>query len=40
MRALFAVALDVAQGDKWPQWKPGTEFKATREAMLEASARE
>ncbi len=24
----------VAQGDKFPEWKPGTEFKAKREAML------
>ncbi|MBI1764374.1 MAG: hypothetical protein HYR56_23350 [Acidobacteria bacterium] len=23
----------VAQGDKWPEWKPGTEFKAKREAQ-------
>lgn len=25
---------NVANGDKWPEWKPGTEFKAKREAML------
>ena len=31
---LFQVGFRVAQGDKWPEWKPGTEFKAKREAML------
>lgn len=30
----FEVGLRVAQTDKWPEWKPGTEFKAKREAML------
>jgi hypothetical protein len=24
----------VAQGEKWPEWKPGTEFKARREEAL------
>jgi hypothetical protein len=24
----------VANGDKWPEWHPGTEFKAKREEML------
>lgn len=24
----------IANGDKWPEWKPGTEFKAKRDAML------
>jgi len=28
------VAYKVAQGDKYPEWKPGNEFKATRDAML------
>jgi hypothetical protein len=31
---LFEVGLRVAQGDKWPEWKPGTEFKDKRERML------
>ncbi|QQS44760.1 MAG: M28 family peptidase [Acidobacteriota bacterium] len=30
----FTVGFRVAQGDKWPEWKPGAEFKAKREAML------
>ena len=34
VRALFEVALILAQGDTWPEWKPGTEFKAAREEML------
>jgi Zn-dependent M28 family amino/carboxypeptidase len=33
-RLLFEVGLRVAQGDKWPEWKPGTEFKAKRDRML------
>ena len=31
---LFEVGYRVAQATKWPEWKPGTEFKAKREAML------
>jgi Zn-dependent M28 family amino/carboxypeptidase len=31
---LFMVGYNVAQGDKYPEWKPGTEFKAKRDAML------
>lgn len=31
---LFEVGYKVAQGDTWPEWNPGTEFKALREAML------
>ena len=31
---LFQVALRVANGDKWPEWKPGAEFKAIREESL------
>lgn len=34
LQLLFVVGYNVAQGDKWPEWKPGTEFKAKREAML------
>jgi Zn-dependent M28 family amino/carboxypeptidase len=31
---LFEVGYRVAQSRVWPSWKPGTEFKAKREAML------
>jgi Zn-dependent M28 family amino/carboxypeptidase len=31
---LFAVGYRVAQADKIPEWKPGNEFRAKREAML------
>ena len=34
LQLLFLVGYDVANGDKWPEWKPGTEFKAKREASL------
>jgi Zn-dependent M28 family amino/carboxypeptidase len=34
VRLLFQVGLRVAEGDKYPEWKPGTEFKARREEML------
>jgi Zn-dependent M28 family amino/carboxypeptidase len=31
---LFVVGYDVLQGDKYPEWKPGTEFKAARDKSL------
>jgi Zn-dependent M28 family amino/carboxypeptidase len=31
---LFEVGYQVANADKFPEWKPGTEFKAKRDAML------
>jgi Zn-dependent M28 family amino/carboxypeptidase len=34
LRLLFDVGYRVAQADKWPEWKTGSEFKARREAML------
>ncbi len=34
MQLLMTVGYRVAQGDRYPEWKPGTEFKARREAML------
>jgi len=34
LRLLFQVGYRVAQGEKWPEWKPGTEFKARREEAL------
>jgi Zn-dependent M28 family amino/carboxypeptidase len=30
---LFEVGYQVANGDKYPEWKPGTEFKAKRDEM-------
>jgi Zn-dependent M28 family amino/carboxypeptidase len=34
VRLLFKVGYGVAEGDTWPEWRPGTEFRAIREAML------
>jgi len=34
LRLLFQVGYRVAQGEKWPEWKPGTEFKARRDEAL------
>jgi Zn-dependent M28 family amino/carboxypeptidase len=34
LKLFFDVGYRVAQGEKWPEWKPGTEFKALREQML------
>ena len=34
LRLLFQVGHRVAQGEKWPEWKPGTEFKARRDEAL------
>ena len=36
-RALFEVGLRVLNGDRWPEWKPGTEFKALRDSVLRSS---
>ncbi|HXM75364.1 MAG TPA: M20/M25/M40 family metallo-hydrolase, partial [Thermoanaerobaculia bacterium] len=36
LRVLFEVGYRVAQGDTYPEWRPGTEFRARREAMLKA----
>jgi len=33
-RLLLEVGLAVANGAKWPEWKPGSEFRARRESML------
>ena len=33
---MFEVGYEVANGAKWPEWKPGNEFKARRDAMLKA----
>jgi len=34
LQLLFEVGFRVAQGDRYPEWKPGTEFKAKREETL------
>ena len=34
LRLLAVVGYNVANTAAWPEWKPGTEFKAKREAML------
>ena len=36
-KMLFAVGYRVAQADKFPEWKPGNEFKAIRDKMLSAT---
>ncbi len=36
LQLFFQVGYGVAQGEKWPEWKPGTEFKAKREAQLKS----
>jgi Zn-dependent M28 family amino/carboxypeptidase len=39
LRLLFEVGYRVAQGESVPEWKPGTEFKGVRDAMLNAAGR-
>jgi Zn-dependent M28 family amino/carboxypeptidase len=34
LKVMFAVGYRVAQAEKWPEWKPGNEFRAKRDAML------
>jgi Zn-dependent M28 family amino/carboxypeptidase len=34
VQLLFTVGYRVANAEKFPEWKPGNEFKATRDAML------
>jgi Zn-dependent M28 family amino/carboxypeptidase len=34
LRLLYVVGNHIANDPVWPAWKPGTEFKATRDAML------
>lgn len=34
IQLLFEVGYQVANGDKFPEWKPGSEFKTKRDAML------
>jgi len=37
LRLLFRVGFDVSQRDRFPEWLPGTEFKAKRDAMLQGA---
>jgi len=37
LQLLFRVGFRVADGGAWPEWMPGTEFRAVREAMLKAA---
>src|SRR5206468_12342168 len=39
LHLLLQVGLRIADGEKFPEWKPGSEFKARREAMLRAQTR-
>ncbi len=34
VKFLTELGTTIANGDKWPEWKPGTEFKAKRDASL------
>ncbi len=34
LKIFMELGFRVAQGEKFPEWKPGTEFKARREAMM------
>jgi Zn-dependent M28 family amino/carboxypeptidase len=34
LRIYFEIGYRVAQNDRFPEWKPGTEFKAKRDAMM------
>jgi len=36
MKTFFRTGLSVANSEDWPNWKEGTEFKATRDAQLTA----
>jgi Zn-dependent M28 family amino/carboxypeptidase len=38
LRLLLTVGYRVAMSDKYPEWKPGTEFKAKREQMLKRAS--
>jgi len=39
MQLLHAVGWRLAHDARWPEWKPGSEFKARREAQLQSAAR-
>jgi hypothetical protein len=35
LKAVLAVGYRLAHAQRFPSWKPGTEFRAKREAMLQ-----
>jgi len=35
LQLFWKVGYNVANADRYPEWKPGSEFKARRDAMLE-----
>ncbi|HVU17160.1 MAG TPA: M28 family metallopeptidase [Candidatus Didemnitutus sp.] len=38
-RTLFKIGYDIANGDRWPEWKSGSEFKARRDEMMKQPER-
>jgi hypothetical protein len=34
LRLLFRVGVRITQAERYPEWKPGTEFRAVRRQML------
>ena len=36
-RLVFEIGRHLANEDRWPEWKRGSEFKAKRDAMLGAA---
>ncbi len=38
LKLLFRVGFDVAQAAAFPEWMPGTEFKARRDAMMRGAS--
>jgi hypothetical protein len=40
LQLFWIVGYRVANADRYPQWKPGSEFKARRDAQLEAAKKE
>jgi len=34
LKVFFAVGYRVSQADRFPEWKPGNEFKPQRDAMM------
>ncbi|MGI9089457.1 MAG: M28 family peptidase [Chthoniobacterales bacterium] len=39
VQLMFEVGYEVANGDKFPEWKPGNEFKARRDQMMKGAAK-
>jgi Zn-dependent M28 family amino/carboxypeptidase len=37
LKVFFTVGYRVAEAEKFPEWKPGNEFKAKRDAQLKAT---